>query len=398
MAMTDLTPKAVLGDLAELINIGDDMDDSKDLNRNKNCGLKDDQSLWFELAHSVLMDNIPLQVWFLTDEVHYGSVNAAHARFIGKDKSSIEGRNLYEMFPEEEADACAQSNRAVFKSQAPVVTEQWITGAERDLRLLKIYKTPYRDRLSGQTYLACYAEDITEQRQMEALRSEFLSTAAHELRTPLTSIMGFAELLKTRRQLSPEKQGRYSSHILAQSKVLKSIIDNYLNVSRIESGRGLTLEAGRENLGALIHEVVKRFQDQGVERRFSCRIEDAPCLVLDRMKFMQVLYNILSNAIKYSGAASEIIVKGTTGNENSYLLSIIDHGQGMTREEQKRVFDKYYRGKRARCQAKGLGLGMAVAKYLVTLHQGSLWLESEIGKGTTVYIELPCENRGQGVA
>ncbi|MBA2881450.1 PAS domain S-box-containing protein [Desulfosalsimonas propionicica] len=345
-----------------------------------------------QLPPHVLLDCIQTQIWFLTDEVHYGFVNKAHSRFIGLEKSRIEGRSLYNFFSPEEAETCIKSNRVVFENQSFVISEEWMKDRTGQNRLLKICKTPVHDPETGKTCVVCSAEDITEQRQLDEMRGEFLSTAAHELRSPLTSIMGFAELVMARPDLSGEKRNRYNAHILAQSKILESIIANYLNVSQIESGRDLPFNPGPVCIKTLITEVVQQFTDQKTDREFVCSIGNAPELQLDRVKMIQVMYNLLSNAVKYSKQGSRVMVHGQCQKSGQYHITVSDNGCGMTKQEQEHVFNKYFRGTRARHQCKGLGLGMAVVKYMVDLHQGQTWLESEPGKGTTVHVLLPCGN------
>lgn len=338
----------------------------------------------------LLLDYIQTQIWFFTDLEHFGFVNQAHARFIGLEKSSIQGKSIYDIFRPEEADVCVAGNKAAFESQGTVVTEEWVKDRSGQSRLLKIWRVAVNDPETGKTCVICSAEDITDQHELDLMRSDFLSTAAHELRTPLTSIMGFAELLSARPNVSSEKRNRYTSHVLAQSKILESIIANYLNISQIESGRGLAFNPGAVCIKTLIMEVIQQFKDQKTERQFVTSVGKAPSLLLDRVKIIQMMYNLLSNAVKYSEPGSTIAIHGWCENSCHYHITVSDNGHGMTKQEQEQVFNKYFRGTRARHQCKGLGLGMAVVKYMVDLHQGQIWIESEPGKGTTVHVLLPC--------
>ncbi len=247
--------------------------------------------------------------------------------------------------------------------------------------------------------------DITKLREVDRMKTEFLSTAAHELRTPLTSIQGFSEILITREDLSKEERRRFLSYINKQALGLAMIINDLLDISRIESGRGFALDKVKYDAGDAIKDIIPYFQEISPKHKIEVVLPDKPVeLFADKEKMEQVLKNILSNAVKYSPEGGVIRVKGEVvrsaefgvGNSESETdpqsaieISVADQGIGMTPEQVQKIFDKFYRADASDTAVEGTGLGMTIVKYIVEVHGGKVWVESEPGKGTTVRFTIP---------
>jgi len=242
--------------------------------------------------------------------------------------------------------------------------------------------------------------DITERKKAEdklrevgLMKSEFISTAAHELRTPLASLMGYTELLLNPEEFGnfePEQQREFLGEIYDKGEVLSKITDDILDISRIESGQAIPLEMGFWDLPGILKKVVGQFQSRAVNHRFELALAaDFPeNICLDRNKMVQVLENLLSNAVKYSPGGGEIRVEGCQVDDR-YQLSVTDEGIGMTPEQVERIFDKFYRADASNTAVGGLGLGMGIAKNIVEMHGGTIWVESEPSRGTRVCFILP---------
>ena len=232
----------------------------------------------------------------------------------------------------------------------------------------------------------------------DQLKSEFISTAAHELRTPITSIMGYAELLLGQAQstsFSDEQKCSFMSEIIESSEQLKKIIDEILDLSRIESGRGLPLDKQPASLAELLGKVVNRF-NLTATHRFSLEIKpDAPAMILiDRHRISQVLENLLSNAVKYSPKGSDVTIVAER-SRCGCKITIADQGIGMTNEEIAKIFDKFYRADSSSTAVSGLGLGMSIVKQIVEDHGGSIQVKSAPGKGCRVSFILPVSEPDQ---
>ena len=245
------------------------------------------------------------------------------------------------------------------------------------------------DRNGKYTGIVTIMHDVTYKREVDRMKTEFLSTAAHELRTPLTSIQGFSEILLTRDDIKEEEKEECLSYINKQSVNLAVIINDLLDISRIESGKGFSLNKTPDDIAAIIRDAVPHFQILSPKHSFEVVVPKEPVEVMvDKEKMRQVLENFLSNAVKYSPDGGLIRVAGELLEEN-YQVSIEDQGIGMTSEQVEKIFDKFYRADASNTAIPGTGLGMSIAQYLVEAHGGKVWVESELGKGTIARFTIP---------
>jgi PAS domain S-box-containing protein len=262
-------------------------------------------------------------------------------------------------------------------------------------RIMRARTSVIYDSERKETGIVTIMHDVTHEREVDRMKTEFISTAAHELRTPLTSIQGFSEILMTRDDLNPEEQNRFLSYINKQSVDLTNIINDLLDISRIESGRGFSLNKLVYNTTDSINNVIRYFQEQYKEHQFEVVTLDSPLeLYADKEKMEQVFKNLLSNAAKYSpgGGLIRVIEKVSGGD---YVVMIEDNGVGMTPEQLEKVFDKFYRVDASDTGIDGTGLGMTIVKHIVEAHKGQISLESEPGKGTVVTFMVPIGSRAK---
>lgn len=232
-------------------------------------------------------------------------------------------------------------------------------------------------------------QDVTRAREIERMKSEFVAIAAHDLRNPLTTIIGYSDAMLTFETLGNDELKKFTNIIREQAYAMSDLIDNFLDISRIESGEGIPLKKTLSNVEELIRQVdpyIRMHSD-----RFSFRIDleqKATVLVIDCKRMGQVLLNLLSNAEKYSPGGGLIRIEGRA-YERWYRLSVEDQGIGMKPEQVERIFDKFYRADTSPLSPRGVGLGMSIVKNLVEAHEGKIWVESEFGKGTAVRFMLP---------
>lgn len=229
-------------------------------------------------------------------------------------------------------------------------------------------------------------------KQLDQLKSEFISTAAHELRTPIASIMGYTELLSDNvmsQSITEEQKADFHQEILDNSERLSKIIDDVLDVSRIEAGRSIPLSKEQTSIDGLLNKAVNRFRltaKQNIHLELSHNLPDI--IEIDAHRISQVVDNLLSNAIKYSPAESNILI--TAKQDKHYcLVSVIDEGKGMNEEQIGRVFDKFYRADATDTAVRGLGLGMSIVKQIIEDHRGEILVKSKVGEGTKVHFKLP---------
>ena len=235
--------------------------------------------------------------------------------------------------------------------------------------------------------------DITREYEVDQMKSELVSTVSHELRTPLSSVLGFTELLLTK-ELKPERQKKYIETIHQEAIRLTNLINDFLDLQRMESGRQ-QYKMEQLSIGALVIDIVKRFRH---EKHHHVHVVDkATCMTIlgDQERLIQLFINIIGNAIKFSPNGGEITV--TVENvQNMVQISVKDQGIGIPQKEISELFKKFKRlDNSARRKIGGTGLGLAICKEIVTQHGGDIWIQSTEGQGTTVYFTLPTVHSSQ---
>lgn len=227
--------------------------------------------------------------------------------------------------------------------------------------------------------------DVSLEKEVDQMKSALVSTVSHELRTPLTMIQGFSELLLTR-DFDPSKSKDALQQINVSAERLARLIDDLLSVSRIESGR-LVVRSVPVDLGEAINQVANPFS---VQRDLRIDIEPSiPHVLADRDMLIQVLTNLIGNAVKYSSPDSPITVKAGHSGQ-SVEVSVADEGIGLTDEEIAQLFEKFYRVDRPEVQeAGGTGLGLFITKSLVEILGGQIWVTSPERVGSTFAFSLP---------
>jgi signal transduction histidine kinase len=207
----------------------------------------------------------------------------------------------------------------------------------------------------------------------------------------MSVIMGYIEILLDKDnfgEFSKEKQEEFLREAYRKGEALAQIIDDLFDISRIEAGLPLPIERDEMDLNDIIREVVSHYQKHTTEHQYKLSLTEEAKVNIDRNKMTQVIENLVSNAVKYSRDGGEIEVK-SSWQENLLQVDIQDEGQGMSEEEVKRVFDKFYRANSSDTAISGLGLGMSIARQIIEEHQGTIRVESVEGQGTTVIFNLP---------
>lgn len=246
------------------------------------------------------------------------------------------------------------------------------------------------EKTSNVSYILHF-RDVTHETEVDRMKSEFLSTAAHELRTPMASIYGYTELLRAREFDAPKRQQLLET-ISRQSQLMSSIINELLDLARIESRRGKDFVIERHALQDILAEAVNGYKVPAGRNSPVVVQPDQPLHVeVDQQKILQALLNILSNAYKYSPKGGEVHISlhvDDTPGARRVGIEVRDQGIGMKPEELARVFERFYRAD-ASGNIPGTGLGMSIVKEIVELHRGEVRLASEAGRGTTVLLWLP---------
>jgi PAS domain S-box-containing protein len=276
-------------------------------------------------------------------------------------------------------------------SLSPVKSEDGfrVTAVIRDISERR--RSEERLREMQQAYTRELEARNREAERANRLKSEFLASMSHELRTPLHTIIGFAELLAEELE-GPlnEKQKRFMNHIHTDSVHLLALINDILDLSKVESGR-VALRREAFDIAAAIEEILSSVQPHAVTKSIAIETSlSLPATIFaDRLRFKQVLFNLLSNALKFTPEGGRVRIDAA-GRNGVIEISVSDTGIGIAKGQHEAVFDKFYQvGSTTKGVREGTGLGLAITKALVEEHGGSIHLESEPGKGSRFTFTIP---------
>lgn len=235
--------------------------------------------------------------------------------------------------------------------------------------------------------------DVTEIRLIDKMKSSFVAMASHELRTPLTAIKGFVSTLLMDDSFSNEERREFYMIIDQECDRLTRLINDLLNTSRIEAGESLKPNYTRVDARALLDKVVLIQRQSTHKHQIKLDVRgEIPTIIGDEDKLDQILTNLLNNAIKYSPNGGDITVHATVEDDH-LLIGVEDQGLGIPKDHLAKVFDKFHRvNNEDNRKIYGTGLGLYLVKHLVeSVHMGKIWVESEVGKGSTFLFRIPIE-------
>jgi signal transduction histidine kinase len=224
--------------------------------------------------------------------------------------------------------------------------------------------------------------------QLDLLKTQFISTVSHELRSPLTPIVGYSEIL-TMDGYGPDEIKDMAGEINRAAVHMQLLVDDLLDLSRIEAGR-LRLQPQETQLDELLRDAVRGLVSVSSKHQIRVEVpEHLPVILADRVRVRQVIDNLVSNAIKYSPDGGAVTLLATA-HEGTVRVSVSDQGPGIATDKQSRLFEAFYRveGELTR-RIRGTGLGLAICRHLVELHGGRIWVESQVGRGSTFTFTLP---------
>jgi two-component system phosphate regulon sensor histidine kinase PhoR len=273
------------------------------------------------------------------------------------------------------------------------LTLQYPDGKTLEVNVVGIYSSPEESVKGSERIRGAIAvfHDITRLKELEKIRQDFVANVSHELRTPLTTIKGYAETL-LEGALKEEVASQFVQVIKRQSDRLAKIVEDLLMLSKIES-KEFRLKVEVISLQDLIDDVIDFVKGPSEKKEISISRNEIPSLLAfeaDRNYLEQVLINLLDNAIKYTPEGGRIAISAVEKDPREIQFSIEDNGIGIPREDIPRIFERFYRVDKGRSQELGgTGLGLSIVKHLVQAHGGRVWVESQLGKGSTFYFTLP---------
>ena len=233
--------------------------------------------------------------------------------------------------------------------------------------------------------------DMTRIKQLENTRREFVANVSHELRTPLTLIKGFVETLQDGAKNDPQLTDRFLGTIEKHTDRLTFLIEDLLTISRLESGQ-IVLNQQPINLRESVERALDDLESRAAERKIALNNEVANHLevLADADRLQQVLFNLIDNAIKYGRAEGGVWITATALDDHTVQTCVRDNGPGIPSESVERVFERFYRVDKARSREQGgTGLGLAIVKHIIQSHRGEVWVQSDLGRGSSFFFTLP---------
>jgi PAS domain S-box-containing protein len=371
-----------------------------------------------------MVENIPSMIFLKrASDLRFVLFNKAGEELLGYDRRDLLGKNDYDFFPREQADAFTAKDREVLASNALFdVTEEPIDTRKRGRRILHTRKLALRNSAGEPEFLLGISEDITDIRRyadeleqhrhhLERLveertaelsqaknaaesanraKSVFLANMSHELRTPLNAILGYAQLMARDERIPAEERKNVATINRAGTHLL-SLINDVLEITRIEAGR-TTLEEAPFDLGATLLAVTEmtriRAEAKGLVLVVERHGELPPFVTGDAHHLRQVLINLLGNAVKYTDRG-QVSLRIHAGDDNRVRFEVSDTGPGIPREDQERVFHAFYQTPAGEAKGEGTGLGLTISREFVQLMGGELSLESAPGQGSTFSFSIP---------
>lgn len=356
-----------------------------------------------------IIDTVPAMICATDREGRCILANTHFCAFFGLAEDEIVGRVLWQVV----GDGWGANHKAydtqVFGRGEPCEFEEDLAGVSDTRRTFLTAKVPLQDGNHGVGTVVTVSADITERKQAEALlvrakeaaesasltKTQFLANTSHELRTPLNAIIGFAEILEGE-LLGPignPKYKQYVSDVLTSAQHLLNLINDILDVSRIESGR-LELSESKIDLKRSVGSVLRLVQPRVDEAQIQLRsaIPEGLMLFADERKLKQIVLNVVSNAVKFTPPGGVVSVAAERVADGSTTIRVADTGIGIPEKDIPTAMARFGRVRTPSGYAQsGTGLGLPLAIDLTQLHGGTLDIASTIGQGTTVTINLPCE-------
>ncbi|MCU1805327.1 cell wall metabolism sensor histidine kinase WalK [Cytobacillus firmus] len=271
------------------------------------------------------------------------------------------------------------------------VKKQLIIPVNIERRYFEVYGVPIIGTNDEWKGILLVFHDITELKKLEQMRKDFVANVSHELKTPITSIKGFSETLLDGAMENKQTLNDFLNIILKESDRLQSLIQELLDLSKIEK-QGFSLSIQQLDLADVLEDVVAIMKGKAAEKEIvlEYKREDKPVYIEgDVHRLKQVFINIISNAISYTPNQGVVYIS-SANSDRTVLTEIRDTGIGIEAGEIPRIFERFYRVDKARSRnSGGTGLGLAIVKHLVEAHKGTISVKSEVGKGTAFIIELP---------
>jgi two-component system phosphate regulon sensor histidine kinase PhoR len=312
--------------------------------------------------------------------------NPSACRILGLDEQELKGRSVWEVIRNKELAELVERCRDL----VPHENELAEIDIHAPVRMrVEVYGLPF-PLVNQKKGSVIVLHDVTQLRRLENMRAEFIDNVSHEVRTPLAAIIGYLETLLDEPTLETPNNRKFVYVAHQHAERLGRLVDDLRSLSEIESGK-VVLRDEAVGLRDLVDEVSEMFQTEIQKKHLHIanHIEEEARVWADRDRVIQILLNLVDNALKYTSDGGSISFHSRRQDER-ILFHVNDTGQGIPSTDLPRITERFYRVDRARSREEGgTGLGLSIVKHLVQLLGGQLRIQSELGKGTSIEIDLP---------
>ena len=334
---------------------------------------------------STIVQNLVEGVVAFDSHGHVIFGNSSACQMLGLDEQQLQGRSVWEVIRNKELAELVEQSRTL---ELHVRQRAEVNIHTPSPMIVEVYGLPFplANQKKG-SVIVLY--DVTQLRRLEQVRAEFMENVSHELRTPLAAIIGYLETVIDEPSLETPNTRKFIQVAHQHAERLNRLVDDLRSLSEIESGN-VVLRWESVGLKDVVDEVTEMLQTHGTKKslEFRNQIAEGECVWADRDRVVQILVNLVDNAIKYSSEGGRISFLAQR-LDTSVVLQVKDTGQGIPSTDLSRITERFYRVDRARSREEGgTGLGLSIVKHLVQLLKGQLRIQSELGKGTTVEIVL----------
>jgi PAS domain S-box-containing protein len=356
-----------------------------------------------------LMRAVPVAVFYKDHEGRYLGCNEIFSDFVGLKKEEIQGKTVYDLWPDEVAEMYDKKDNELLKSRQYQIYEYVVRNKNGELKPCIFAKDVFYNSEGEPCGIVGAFLDISERKRFEEelkkakeqaeendrLKSAFLANMSHEIRTPMNGILGFTSLLKNP-LMSGSNQNEYIEIIEQSGQRMLNIINDLINISKIEAGQMEVINS-ETNINELLEYLFTFFlpeaEKKGIQFFVTSPLPTQQSLITtDKEKLYAILANLIKNAIKFTDKGS--VEFGYTVQDQFIRFFVKDTGLGIPKDKQQQVFERFIQAKTNGSGRDGVGLGLSISKAYVEMLGGSIWLESEEGKGSEFYFTIPdSENR-----
>lgn len=322
----------------------------------------------------------------------YRACNKASERFIGLPESEQIGKTDFDLFDRDKAEEVRNIDRRIITTGQEYCVEEWVSSPKGKRVLLESKKAPFSGPDGEVAGIVGISRDITDRKMAEeALKKTnqdldaFVYTVSHDLNTPLTAIIGFAEILQERHKNDLDQQDLLPlEEILSSADKMQAMMEDLLSLATVGQ---IDRQAAALDVGDVAREVVGDLDAHLSLAGVSVDIGDLPSLVISKTLLVQILDNLIGNALKYGCESGDVIEIGYEGRGEKKVFYVRDHGSGIPTDEGERIFKPFFRGSNGK-DKQGSGIGLATVRKIAKVCGGDAWVEETPGGGATFCVEL----------